>query len=531
MRRSTKWWIVAVVESVAVALLIAALLGTDAPLPERSEGRDGDSARREDARRTSTSDERDDSTSDSARRADSPTGEVRTAWRYDPEDPVGLIVTGSIRDPEGRLVRHAHAKFVSADQRANGRQGEQSFYRVVGLTPGTWQVSASCGVGDWRDTQTTLELGDDRPHTTLDLTLHPADTARLFLVDEADEAWLPSYESLGVPPPFDGAQLRVHVVGSTAVLADRVDYRTLDQPLHAEVLRNDPAQAFCTLRASEPLPLQLSVMLGDRVLARSEWPKESTEIQVPLHRDALRGALAQAEFQVVDKVSRSPLAGATVGHRHIALRADTEGRVRLTGLVPGDWQLYAQAEDYAIESRHFDIPPGSGPVHLFEMSRPRTVSGTVLNPDGSAQPHARLSLTPLDRFDAPVRYWADQDGSPIGETARFEWTVGSGRALLRAYDHEKGTTTVLVDTTSGPIEDLEVRLRPTHLVKLRSDGPRYLVVRDRDGQPFFWDRVWSDVEVWLPVGTWQVESHGANGLQGRFALSVPVPDATPIALP
>ncbi len=453
------------------------------------------------------------------------------------DSPLGLIVTGFVRDSDGNPLPGAHVYFEArsapppgtlfddapldafpADADATAR------FAALGLWPGEWDVTARAKGAS--DLVRRIQLTAEPARTHLDLVLHAMpDEIDVVLVDETDRAWIPD-ESFALTLEIQREPL-----------PPRIPMQSYWNELATWLTPEADSEAFARLRPRTDLPLHVGVVCGEHVVAQVSWTEPERDLRIPLSHAALQDCLAELQVRVSDSTTGQAIPDAKLvlaqvdqkpqsnGVDRFEATTDALGRATFTGQRPRRALLSVRADGYGPFQGAPELAPGQDtPVLRIALGPARRVAGRVLAPDGNSQ-FVFVSAVPLERDGIPPSFLDQYSSGGVGtEQGRFELTCGTGRYLILARRWEDGSATAVVDTAAGDVSDLTLRFTPATLVRLRAPGPRYVVLRDDDGTPVNWATVGSmpGEDLYGPAGTWTLESWSSVGPIERRQITLPL---------
>jgi hypothetical protein len=155
----------------------------------------------------------------------------------------------------------------------------------------------------------------------------------------------------------------------------------------------------------------------------------------------------------------------------------------------------------------------------------------VLAPGGNPAEFAFLVTRALPLLERPATGWAwEPMGRNTAPGGTFEFDLPAGRHLLRAHHWENGSTTHILDNSAGPVQDLILRMEPTHPVDVRPGGTAFMVLRRPGGLPVAFQKTFGGQNLYAPAGTWQLDVTYPDGRMVSRNVTVPVPGNAPIEL-
>jgi hypothetical protein len=400
--------------------------------------------------------------------------------------------TGSLDERLRDQVRSRLFDRYGNHQQSRIRNDECSF---PGLWPG--KVIFTFLAPGYRPVERWITLRADEPTHREEVVLEPAWslTVHLLTTDLRD---LPSelYEIQGrriqlihplqivvsVDPPGQPTEMK-HVMKNEWILSAHSGDLKLD-------LLDDP-------------PVHASVFLGSQLLATQRLDTRVQEVTFTIAEDQLRSSLSGLTCQLVDQYTHGPIEGVKamlVSSRgvHVVIPSDSQGVVRFPPQAPGVYRLDLEWEDRFLSSYTVQLEAGkTTDLGTISLSSGVEISGRFS--DGDEKPDrawsAYLVADDLEcgvpNLLGPVR----QIHVSLG--GRFKtWGFAAGCYVLGAYSYEPlpeervgrifgVAKRVVIDTRSGSVRDLEIRMEdPVHL-SVRPTFPDFedyeFVLRSSDG--------------------------------------------------
>ena len=404
-------------------------------------------------------------------------------------DPVGHIVWGYVLDDQGQpLDPPGFVRFVDELGRDQGAPADaEGAYSMSGLSAGRWYVSAS--QLDRQRQQAVLDLGAEAPRHRLDFLLARGPSLKIKLLTPdgqdfwnaehglAQGLWMMQLIPIATlePPIGRFEEVRGGVNNTFGVGS----WRFNGQP---GVQMPEPYWGLLRLNATPPL--HVSLVLYHDVLETQRVEPGQDEVTFVLDPQTISAHLGGVELTLVDGATGAPLSGARVmlwgkGQSGPSQATDAAGHARFDGQSPGLYDLYVQAQGKAELRREVDIPRGRvRDLGTIALPEPTPIRGLVVDAAGNGvQVEIRLSALPAagELPDFGNRHFASNaDGS-------FEIPApGPGVWLLQVKDRQDGrrqgnaaelmAENLVVDTRTGPVEDLHVHLERVVQVVARWTG-------------------------------------------------------------
>jgi hypothetical protein len=425
------------------------------------------------------------------------------------------------------------------------RRGESSLqslvvegqYLLPGIAPGRWQVSAET-VG-YRPLSVEIELAAEPRHQQLDLTMERLPYLFVTLLAPNGEPLKKALRSERGPVAgmevFAVATLEPPRERLGATLEDSYRNYGIGQwrafaAWNGEVEIDEPRAGV--LELPRALPVYVSACVENVVLRTRYVPASAENVEFVISPEELRAARGSLRLRIVDGDTGTAITQGRVGlHANGQFGTGREiiqpdGTVEIADLTPGPRNLAIVCRGYEWIVEQVDIEAGiETDLGVFRLSRPVSIEGTAVDANG-APVRAWVSVWPLDQYDAAVRIadkfcWrADADG-------RFRvQPAGRRRYLLRANDEEWAGEPVIVDTTSGPVQNVRLRVaRGVPLsVTFEPGTPRgaRLHVRDGHGQSLAERAVdpGRPAKIGLAPGRYSVQVDFDGALHGDRAIEV-----------
>jgi hypothetical protein len=468
--------LVVLAEAAVLVVLGALLLGPtpDTPLPEGiGASRPGESVTPAEA------EPREAAPAASARRP-ADLGERRAAIApWNPDDAVGVLVHGTVRDRDGEPIAGAYVHFLRAPARSYGSTAASGEYSLAGLAPGDWTASARAENHAPRETVVTL---DERTFQRADFTLDPTWVVKVRIQTPAGEDLTKEWRRIMMSPHGP------HVVATEEPLAGDLGLTENSSVISFGIgdWRSDQGE----LHLHGPPPAHAHLTMRHVVLASQRIAPEQRELTFTLEAKDLEARLGAVRLLVKDAASGEPLPDVNVSLNTAqggggGTKTGADGRVELRRVVPGLLALELRAKDREWVTTYVKVRPGET-LDLGELTLGAGIKagGRVLGPDGKPAP-ARVQWTDLRRrrFPQPM---IDRRSALADAEGRFElWMVGRSVYSVSALDQRGNRASGLLDLTSGSAAPLELRLSQATAVELTADFPpttSYTVtVMDRSG--------------------------------------------------
>jgi hypothetical protein len=247
-----------------------------------------------------------------------------------------------------------------------------------------------------------------------------------------------------------------------------------------------PAGAIGILEAREPPPFHVTAVLRQSPLASVVVTEPVPEVTLVVQPEAIRATFARVRARVIDAATGAPLTDGLLALNDRQMGGggetpDADGVVVFEPVAPGLLVLEPEFQGYESTRRYVAVRPGSDQdLGTIALDRAVAIAGTVRDGNGD----------PLDAWITWHDLEQGNDAQPLDvglqastdETGAFR-IRSAGRARHLLVFHAKGLarTARIVDTSAGPVEDLDVRMTPGVPVTLAVDCAPGLLLQIRDG--------------------------------------------------
>jgi len=378
------------------------------------------------------------------------------AARWNPDDPVGVLLTGSVRWNDGRAAAEASVGLRRGKDFRSGSSSKDGSYAVVGLAPGEWSLTVRAdGAVDREETVTFDDLAEQRRDLVLDPSF--AVKVRIVTADGQDGT-----RALRVAAPFLGD---LYVVGRRERFPERLaptDYGAvfLGDAKWDRVM-NPVDGAAGTLFFAEPPPAHAALLLRHVVVDQQLVQPRQAEVEFVVDPEAVKKLCGRATVRVLDEATGAPLADASVmlgkgGGLGTPVGAD--GHATIEGLSPGYLRSSITAKDHENFYTTLFVDAGQtldlGEVRLG-ASLP--LRGVVLDADGKPAA-ASLSWTEL-KWHRTSRSFASNRSARTEADGTFSlWGTGRGLIAVRARGQDGKIAMGVFE--NPPPQPIELRLVP-----------------------------------------------------------------------
>jgi Carboxypeptidase regulatory-like domain len=383
------------------------------------------------------------------------------------EEPDGIhsIVWGTVRDQDQAPIAEAYVSFTDRlGERIVGQTDTEGHYSVSGMRTGRWFVGASAD--GFLPVESWMQFDDRAPRVQLDFQL---DRSVHLIVRVLTPDGRPFQEAAQEQQRGRWIPL-IPVATDESPSVPLIHFGSWQERIGAGRLGNNvpagPPGVVAEIELLEALPLYVSLLIGQQVLMTQVVSAGQDEIVFTLSVDEARRHLGEFVLTMVDSETGTPIAGSSVmaGQSSAVFggkTTDATGRFELRGQTPGRYDFYIRAPDHASERLWIELPAGAKVERTLALSRTARIQGRVVNEAG--QPWgAEIDLRPVpEPGECPA---AAQEAFHVqrgtkGDTFDLK-DVAPGRWLLQFHDAQRMSANVIVDTTSGPVTDLIVRVEP-----------------------------------------------------------------------
>jgi len=368
---------------------------------------------------------------------------------------------------------------------------ETGRYRIEGLEPGPWTISADIrGYHLWTGTIVLLREDLER---RLDIVLEGY--PRLQVRIEADlrsqeEDPKPTYQvtldALMGWPEIRAVVTRDPLAESLPIVPRQDAEDTVARSV--ETQREDPTLGWfveeSVFEIHCPMPVHVSAAVGDRVLRTEPVESVARKVVFVLTRAEYEAALGNLRFRVLEESGGTPTAPVSCTLRReafnsgIPLPPSITGEFTLRRLLPGPLGIEIMAPGYAsarIEARvEAGMDQDLGDIRLRAGT---AIRGRILSPDDSLMSFeaARIECIALSQArDPPI--FGREPHRTTGTEGRFTITgLERGRYVLRTCGGLPSSLAcgpIEVSTEAGSVDGVGLRLRSAAEVDIKLDDPR-----------------------------------------------------------
>jgi hypothetical protein len=423
--------------------------------------------------------------------------------RFEPPKtaPTATLVYGYLRPAEGHTLVDAAVVLIDRfGERQIVHCGADGAYSISGVSPGRyWLSSGSVRNGD-AHLELALDGSTEEKRVDLQLVLPPQLVVRA--IDRDGKPWSSGIAGFRLGLKFVATEEPpgpwLEDLTSSAYDPYGVGKFYPNQEMQAE--GTGDAQGILVLDR-EP-PLYVSAVSYQRVVATKRIEPGQSEVQFVLDRDAPELRPGSLRMRFVDAETHAEVEANTLmleGRGMMALKKQGND-YHAASLAPGWYRVRVAARGYEALGRRVRIDPGAetdlGDVAL---EHEQWISGTVLDPGGNPTT-MELWWRAYDREKGP----APMMGHIVSVTSSTDGTFripGLSRGLYVVNTSSRESTpyaewSKVVDTSSGPVENLRVELKRGVPLVLRSSDqesarPWRYKVTDSVGNTIKSGRLWS----------------------------------------
>ena len=445
-----------------------------------------------------------------------------------------VIVWGFVRDREKQPIADAGVGFTSdLGERRSASVAEDGTYSMPGLTPGRWFVRATASGHAASEQQ--IEIPAQPARVQRDFTLEPQPSLVVRVLAPDGRA----FSEADVDPASGKQRLTALMPIATVEPPEqkfvRFNHNGRFGAGHKRYLGGEVPEgigAIAELDLFAPLPLFVSLLLSEEVIATQEALPGSTEVVFVLDPSEVDTHFGSFRLTYVDAESHAPIQGASIsiarpggGTSHGTLNA--EGRLAARRLPPGRYEISTWVQDLGSSSVTIDLAAGEAVERTIELVRGIEVSGRCV--DELDRPVAgEFAISPLPEPGELPRQ-LEEDGSTSVVATKddgvIDLRIEPGLWLLQPQEstfrrerpsvHRMGPNLVL-DTRTGPVTDLVIKLRPASSAVVSWSGPdperMWAWFLDEAGMVRTTCQLGSSPRrCELPPGTWQLRVLDSNG--------------------
>lgn len=430
---------------------------------------------------------------------------------YNPDDPVGILMTGKVLWSDGGAVESPGIYARSGTKNASGESGKDGSYALVGLVPGEWQFRLNIDGGVAVE-ETVVVTGE--AVQTHDFVVGRTFPIKVMIVTADGEDG-----SAAVQKATSYRFSDFVVAGQKEALPERLaptDYGAVfvgDASWRPEM---NPKDGFAgTLHLASAPPAHVALLQRHMVLEQQVVVPGQTEVKFVVDPATLAALAGSATVRVLDADTGAPIEGArlsldTSNRMGGGKATDADGRVVLEGLSPGLLRCQISAKDYEQMYTTVQVEAGQrldlGEVRLGPAVK---FTGKVIDADGKPVGGADISWAEL-KWLGDVRPFATNRGARSEVDGTFElWGTGRGQIAVAART-QQGQARGVFDNPSTEPAVLRLAEPGTCTVSWPKDPTRTFTVLLFDAQrrplaAFVLDHRYARPELSMPVGEYAFE--------------------------
>ena len=352
--------------------------------------------------------------------------------QWQPEDPIGVMLTGTVRWQDGTPVAEPGIYLRQGRASHGASSASDGSYAIIGLQPGEWDVSLRAeGAVDVAETITIGEQAQQEHHFVLD----PSFPVRVKIVTANGE---------------DGTRalrMALHNFGDFSVAGQRDRFPDRLAPTDYGVVfvgdakwnsERNPKDGFAgTLFLAAAPPQHVALLQRHLVIEQQVVQPGQKEVAFTVDLDALKKLAGSATVRVLDADSGQPLAKARVSlntsnRMGPGQVTDDEGRAVVAGLSPGLLRCQISAADHEQYYSTVRVATGEqldlGDVRLGSLA---PLAGTVLDAEGKPA-GASLSWTELKWHLTGTEFAGNRTARTEADGSFSLWGTGRGRIAVTA---------------------------------------------------------------------------------------------------
>ncbi len=398
------------------------------------------------------------------------------AAKWSKDDPVGVLLTGTVRWRDGEPVAEPSVHVRLGDAGLSASTDAKGCFAVVGLSPGTWtaKVRADGGI----DAEETLEVTDDAEQRH-EFVLDRSYPVRVFCTTPDGKDLAKALAESGVFF-FD-----LNVIGRREPFPDRLaptDYGSVmagdakweSQRAGRGAKKTDDSAG--TLHFAAPPPAHAALMLRHVVVQQQRIEAGQKEVRFVVDPADWKAKLGTVTLRIVDADSGAPLPDATVSLNTSSTggggkKCDAEGRVTLTGAQPGLLFLEVWAKDREQVRTTIRVEPGQS-IDLGDVRVGPGIkfAGRVEDANGKPVTDASVSWTELKWRTTPTEFARNRTARVDSDGTFSVWGTGRGKIAVRASTKDGDVACSVFD--NPPANPVVLRMvRGTKLSLVRNDDP------------------------------------------------------------
>ncbi|MBI3821024.1 MAG: carboxypeptidase regulatory-like domain-containing protein [Planctomycetes bacterium] len=440
-----------------------------------------------------------------------PAGPVR------PDDPIGIVIYGSVNDNEGRAINMLefgtniyNAVGITfrdeAKHELNAYVRARSAYSLAGVRPGRWKMTIS---EPWAAPfERVLEIKNEPQFQRVDIVLDRLRVLNVKFTTAEGKPFMEEYKKLNPDAEVYMEAIALATREQPPRELPRTPWRgyessdigRYEQYSFSRIFSKDAPNGYDgKLVLTVDPPFFVSATFRNLVLATVRVDKPVPDITIVADPKIIKDSLSSVRVRVIDDETGEPIPKARfhIGNRQgggAGNETDENGCGKIVNIYPGLLYVEAYAKDYASTSHYCNIEPASDSTIEVRMTRPAKISGEVTDENGKP-----VSGYILERYPDPVQWPHPSD---LGTSCTIEADgklllggVARGKIILTFGQHDSGADNgevklfagpVVVDTTHGSVEYVHLVARPLD-GKLILDGkncspwPRLVTILNDEG--------------------------------------------------
>ncbi|MEW6745469.1 MAG: sigma-70 family RNA polymerase sigma factor [Planctomycetota bacterium] len=417
-------------------------------------------------------------------------GEAQPQWAAG-DDPVGLVLTGTITDLAGNAIPKASVTVTNLEGESHWCQSYKgSSYAIAGLSPGRWQLTAKAP--SFVEHREWIELDGGGSFQRVDISLKPTVELEVRFVT-------PDGRDLGESLPAD---LAWHGLYSTilTVVATREPLAG-DLPPNASVswlgiarFQDGMRRGDAKLLVDEAPPFYACALLGNRILETVRVTDPALPLTFVIDPARLGESLSRVRVKVVDGVTGDVLRPVKIAAhgRGVAYFSrmpnppvfNDDGSITLERVVPGARGMTIEVEGYG-RYRYEIMVPAMATLDLgtLRLNPQAHIRGVFVDEQGKAVACSfevrDLDLESRLPGQASLSLHGTTDAQPA---AGFDVSCGRGCYAIVVKGEEWARATVEVNTSGGDVDNLRIQVArgvPVLLdIELDGQSVSRLMIRD-----------------------------------------------------
>jgi hypothetical protein len=505
-----KLWVLVLLESVLLVLLAVQLFGaTVSEATTRSADDQATAPHRAAAEQGTASGD----AASSAKEARLPVQRTVATATWSKDDPVGILVTGTVKGRDGSAVKDPSVSFVQDDHWHSGDLGKLGTYAATGLQPGASEVRvAADGFADLKTAFTVTGEAVQR----FDIMLDAAYPVAVRMETPDGKPLNPELNRLSL---YQGLQ----IVGDNNPIPEHLaptDYGIVFfGAAKWQAIQNPKDSLVGTLELPEAPPAYVAALLRSVVIAQQQIAPGQKEVKFAIDPKDVFAQTGIVKVRLLDADTGQPLTDARVSAHHSNMGGggalvDAEGRVTIAEALPGLLILDVYAKDHETPWLTFRLGAGeTKDLGDLRLGKRIEIEGRVLDADGKVV-SARVAWTELKWFNDARQFVHNRSATVDGE-GRFKLGVGRGAVSIMARTRDDRVAAGTFDVPSP--NPIELRLAPasTCTVTRPTDPARAFTITvfvgDRAIESLTLEPRSQRMAIKLPAGSYRFEAIDDTG--------------------